>query len=241
MGLTYKPLDTIAEADIQQLVVDSVPEGRQLEYKRALPGGADEDKREFLADTSSFANSLGGDIVYGVEESAGVPIAVPGVRTNDADGEILRLETVIRSGVEPRIIGIRIRGIALTNGNIAIVVRIPKSWIVPHMVTFKNLSRFYARNSAGKYQLDVTELRSLFSFGAGLEEQVRRFRAERLSAIVSGAAPFQMREGAKVVLHLVPLGAFTLSAPLDLSNIGRHTDKMEPLYRRSTVVADTRV
>ena len=30
------------------------------------------------------------------------------------------------------------------------------------MTTFKNASKFYARNSAGKYQLDVGELRTAF-------------------------------------------------------------------------------
>ena len=42
-------------------------EGRTLDYKRTLPGSTDEEKREFLADVSSFANAAGGDIVYGID------------------------------------------------------------------------------------------------------------------------------------------------------------------------------
>ena len=39
-----------------------------------------------------------------------------------------------------------------------IIVRVPNSLNRPHMVVFKQWSRFYSRNSAGKYQLDVHEL-----------------------------------------------------------------------------------
>jgi len=42
-----KSFDQIDSMDLQQLVADRVPEGRELEYKRELPGNADEDKREF--------------------------------------------------------------------------------------------------------------------------------------------------------------------------------------------------
>ena len=47
-------------------------------------------------------------------------------------------------------------------GNQIVLVRIPRSWVSPHMVTHKGTSRFFARNSAGKYQLDVSELRTAF-------------------------------------------------------------------------------
>jgi predicted HTH transcriptional regulator len=65
-----KPLDHITEADLQALISDAVPEGRTIEYKRALPGNSDGEKKEFLADISSFANTSGGDLIYGMDESA---------------------------------------------------------------------------------------------------------------------------------------------------------------------------
>ena len=49
-------------------------ERRTLEYKQELPLESDEAKREFLSDIASFANSGGGDILYGIvdERDAGV-------------------------------------------------------------------------------------------------------------------------------------------------------------------------
>ena len=68
-----KRFDEITKADIDALVANGVAEGRTLDYKRTLPGGKDDEKREFLADVSSFANAAGGDIIFGVEEDQGIP------------------------------------------------------------------------------------------------------------------------------------------------------------------------
>jgi hypothetical protein len=54
------PLHQIDAARLEALRVDGVREGRQLEYKETLPGNSDDDKKEFLADVSSFANAAGG-------------------------------------------------------------------------------------------------------------------------------------------------------------------------------------
>jgi hypothetical protein len=48
------------------LRTNGVAEGRQLDYKEQLPISSDDDKREFLGDVTSFANTAGGDLIYGV-------------------------------------------------------------------------------------------------------------------------------------------------------------------------------
>src|SRR5690349_6232565 len=62
-----KPLDTIEKRDIEALVADRVRESKSIEYKQELPGNADKQKREFLADVSSFSNAGGGDILFGIK------------------------------------------------------------------------------------------------------------------------------------------------------------------------------
>lgn len=98
-----KVLDQIAEADILALITNSVAEGRAIEYKRDLPGTSDADKREFLADVSSFANTAGGDLIYGIEESQGTPTRIVGLSISDPDLQIRRLDDSLASGLEPRI------------------------------------------------------------------------------------------------------------------------------------------
>jgi hypothetical protein len=222
LSLADKSLDRLAEADLHTLVVNQVSEGKQIEYKLLLPGESDGEKKEFLADISSFANASGGDLLYGVRESSGIPDEICGVDASNADGEIARLESMIRDGIEPRIPGVRCVSIPLENGKLVIVVRVPMSWAAPHMITYqiRNQWRFYGRSSNGKYPLDVNELRSAFLLSETAVDEIRNFRAERLEKIEAGgqSVPFTAA-GAKIVLHLVPLQAFRQRVVYDVKSL----------------------
>jgi hypothetical protein len=210
-----KPFEQITKQDLEDLVSNAVSESRTLEYKEGLPSGLDAEKKEFLADISSFANASGGDVVYGVREqrdqdgrATGIPESVLGLGGINGDAEIRRLENIIRDGIERRINGIRVTTIAGFSRGPAIILRVSKSWASPHMVTFKSESRFYSRTSAGKYPLDVTEIRSAFALAEALPEKIRQFRDGRLCKVVAGETPLPLEETPKIVLHLVPLSAF---------------------------------
>lgn len=92
-----KPASLVSKIDIDLLVERGRIEDRTIEYKRDLPGTSDEERREFLRDISSFANAQGGDILYGIEEVAGVPTAAPGVVISNFDELRLRLQSMIHS------------------------------------------------------------------------------------------------------------------------------------------------
>src|SRR4051812_9816459 len=110
MALASIPLDQLAKEHLQGLVEGTVAEGRELEFKASV-GRDDAAKREFLADVSSFANAVGGDLLVGVAEEDGVAAALPGMTRSSVDGEILRLENILRDGVDPRIPGVQMRAI----------------------------------------------------------------------------------------------------------------------------------
>jgi len=78
MTLMSIPIDSITEDHLRSLIEDQVMELRVIEYKQELPGKRPEDKRVFLADVCSFANSAGGDLVYGMTENGGMPRELPG-------------------------------------------------------------------------------------------------------------------------------------------------------------------
>ncbi len=229
MSVFSKQFDSIVAADLQALVDNSVSETKTLEYKESLPGNSDGDKKEFLADVSSFANASGGYIIFGMKENKGEASDLCGLSLSSADGEILRLEEIIRNGVAPRIPGTGIRGIPLRSSKFAIVLRIPRSWALPHMVTFKNTSRFYSRNSAGKFQLDVDEIRATFALSDTIRERIQSFRTERLSSILAGEAPVLLPEGGKLIFHIVPFTAFDVAKIVDTSDLHDKAAKYEPL------------
>ncbi len=61
-----KLFEAIEESDLQALVDNNVPEGKTLEYKESLHSDHPTEKKEFLADVSSFANAAGGDLIHGI-------------------------------------------------------------------------------------------------------------------------------------------------------------------------------
>jgi hypothetical protein len=232
MLFSNRLLDSIEESDLQALVDNRAPESKTIEYKESLPLNDYESKKEFLADVSSFANAAGGHLIFGIKAISGEPMELCGLQNIDADAEILRLHNLIRDSIEPRIPGVSIRAVLLQTAEVAIIICIPRSWALPHMVKFQKHWRFYSRTSAGKYPLDVSELRAAFALSETTAERIRNFRIERLGMIVAGEAPVTLDEGPKIVLHITPFGAFDLAAKFDVASLARdYTDyRLNPIY-----------
>lgn len=211
-----RPLSQIDNAVLETLLTDAVSEGRQLDYKEQLPGSSDDDKREFLSDVTSFANAAGGDMIFGIRERrdaqgkpTGEPEAVVGITGLNLDAERLRLENLMRDGIAPRTARIALHEIPRGQNAPCLLLRIPKSWSGPHMVTFKNYSRFFSRNSGGKYQLDVGEIRAGFLAAETAQQRIRAFRAERIGRILANETPIRVGDGPKLIFHALPVGSTT--------------------------------
>jgi len=228
--MLVKDIEKITEADLQALIDNSVLEHKRLEYKRSLP--SDSDKKEFLADVSSFANASGGDIIYGIIEdrTTGIPKTLEGVAITNIDQEKRRLYSMIKDRIEPRIIGIDIKDIPLSNSKIALIVRVPKSWISPHRVSFKGYDKFYSRSTNGKYPLDVGELRVAFNLSEMITERIRGFREDRISKIIANETPVQLSNNAKIVLHILPVISFYPGQNYDIRLIAHDPSKLSPIY-----------
>jgi len=225
LSLQTISIDEIKEADLENLIEMSVAEGKAIDYKLDLYGNSDADKKEFLADASSLANAIGGHIVIGMKEEQGIPTELIGLPNINTDQEIGRMENLLRDGLAPRIPRVSIRAIPLNskgNNVYAIVIRIPNSWLSPHRVIIKNSNRFYSRNSNGKYELDVVELRQAFLATARVKQEIEDFRARRLGEILSNDVPVPLDDIPKLILHIVPVNILPVSGiygPTMLSNL----------------------
>ena len=225
-----KDLEQIAELDLESLKDNAVPEGKTIDYKQILPGDSDSKKKEFLADVSSFANANGGDLLFGIVESGGIPRSIDGLVITDIDQEKLRLESIIRDGIQPRIIGIGIQPIPLSNSRVVLLIRIPKSWNSPHRVIFKGHDKFYSRNSSGKYSMDVAELRVSFNLSETLTEKIRGFNLDRASKIYSSETPVPLSDTAKISLHIIPIVSFSPAQHYDIGRIASSEVRLKPMY-----------
>lgn len=222
-------IEDIKEDDLQRLKENAVMEGKTIEYKEQLPGNTDSEKKEFLADVSSFANASGGDLIYGVKEDKGIPEEISGIDIDNIDELKQRLDNMIRDGIKARIPSVAIQPVSLANGKSVIIVRILKSWISPHRVEFGGHHKFYSRNSNGKYELDVDELRDIFTSSDSITERMRLFVKERIFKIHSGETPIPLCEGPKVIVHLIPMASFTESRQYDIKPIASKPLQMKSI------------
>ena len=220
MPFSGKLITSIREADLLSLIDTKENEGKEIDYKRLLPGKSDADRREFLYDVSSFANTSGGYLIFGIEESGGLPTALSGLTDIDADAEIRRLEEMARDGIRPSIPGLRTVPVPLSAGTTAIVMQIPRSWNPPHQVTYQKAFRFYGRDSNGKYQMDIEELRTVFTRSEGIAERMQSFRADRIARIIAGDLVPTLSPGGRMVAHLLPLSAFSRTTAVDIRVFG---------------------
>lgn len=151
-----------------------------------------------------------------MEEASGVPTNLVGLEGLNLDAETLRLENLLRGSVQPRLVGVQIRQVALDNGRSALVLRIPPSFRKPHRVEYQGWNKFFVRTSAGAHEVSVDELRDLFLLSSRLEERVRAFRVDRLATLKAGLTlrPVVLRPG--IALHVVPLSAFTEARGVDV-------------------------
>ncbi len=157
-----------------------------------------------------MANAAGGSILFGIGEKGGCADALIGVDVNTIDADILRLTSILRSGIEPRSLRFAFEQIQV-NGSTVLELRVPQSFSRPHWVIAGGDLRFYVRNNAGKNPMSLDEIREAFIYDAAIIDRALTWRTERTDAIYKDSS----LDHAKIwaVLHLVPLRAFSASAP----------------------------
>jgi len=133
------------EEDLLALITNSVEESLNLEYKecRSLQK-RDTQKMEISKDISSFANSAGGVVVYGMIEDGHKPASLDeGYNPSEISKEWL--EQVFQGNIRPRINGIHIDSVDLSEthpGKVAYVVTIPQGKTAHQASDYRYYKRF---------------------------------------------------------------------------------------------------
>ena len=207
-------LDDLTEADLQRLVHDAVPEGRQLEYKQALWAETGDGCREFLRDLGSLANAQGGDLVVGMAEVDSTASNLVGIEVSNPPKLQEALENRHRSRIEPPITGIRMRWIDLANGRQALVIRVPGSLSGPHRD--RQDGHFFIRGETRKDQMGIHELRDAFVGADQLIERLHRLHAVAVDVAHRPELPFAVSDDPAAVVSVMPLDVLRARRDLDL-------------------------
>lgn len=208
-------LEHVTADFLRQLCVDRCPESGSLDFKRALPSSSDQDKQELLKDVSAFANTDGGDLVYGIKDKDGKAEVATPITDESADAAKRRLSQILDAGLEPRVQGIRFRDVEIDDGYV-LIVRVPASFDGPHCARRDNLRRFVMRNGTATSDLTYDQLRAAFDRTATLAEKARRFIEQRQQLIIDHKTPKPLMAGPIWVVHLIPIAGLAGRQSVDL-------------------------
>lgn len=142
------------KTDLERLIREEIQESLTLDYKASSALSKESRARDELCkDVSAFANSAGGQIVYGVEERRQRPTRI------DDGSEALRewVEQVIDSNIQPRIEGLIVTPIPIGQGRNAYVLTIPQALgRAPHQAPDK---KYYKRQNFQSVPMEDYEIR----------------------------------------------------------------------------------
>ncbi len=158
-----RSIDEISDTEIERLVAEHACERRYLEFKVTVNVRSDPDRLEILRDIVSMANSGGGYLIIGIRDDGKgrAQKYEPGM-IGDPDKIKRAVLALCLQHISERIDDLEIRP-RTVNGNPLLIIRIPFSARIPHMVTFQNRTDFYSRYEDGKREMTLSEIREIFN------------------------------------------------------------------------------
>jgi hypothetical protein len=149
---------------MDQMIIDGVEENLLLDYKRADSLGKTEGKKaEVTKDVSSFANSSGGALIYGVAEfnedtRRHIPERIDPIQRTEISKEWL--DQVIQM-IQPRIEGVVIHPVTISerDNTVCYVVEVPQS----HTAHMARDHRYYKRHNFNVLPMEDYEVRDVMS------------------------------------------------------------------------------
>jgi len=172
--------DEELEAWVRHLVDEQVSEGPRLDYKATIKLDRQPERIEAAKDISSFANEIGGTVIYGIPEDkqsdeTAIPCKPYGIDpVPDLES---RLENIYVDSISPRLLEWGIKKVDLTEypGKVVYIVWTPGSWLGPHMVQAYGDKRYYRRGQLRAVIMEEHELRARYERTRNLESAVEEF------------------------------------------------------------------
>lgn len=178
--LLTKPVSELTYEHIEALTSLGEPESIMLDYKKMI-SGSEHDKAELAKDICAFANSQGGYLVIGVEEKNGKPLHPPCGTERMLERQQVKewIEQVANSNIAQRV-PMEIKEIIIPNSDSCIiVVHVPMSIRMPHMVTYSRNNRYYRRifkrHQYESLPAEEYEVREMFEKGSRMIDKVMEY------------------------------------------------------------------
>jgi hypothetical protein len=217
--------DELNEGHLNRLIEHGRAEGKRLEFKsnfKFTEGGSKIDAHEIAKDVAVFANSAGGDIIYGIEERDGVAVGIlglPGVGTNEA--LMSSVQNSLRDCVSPYV-DVRCRFINVADGKSCFILRVPRSFAAPHAVKKRGDREalwYFKRGEDRALPMDEQDVRRAYNSGVDIPRQIEVFRRSRIAISDTTIAGPHFEKSVRVHAFFIPLASFVSGELLPSSRL----------------------
>jgi len=165
-----KPTSLWDETDLRALIEEAVPESDRLDYKRELTLTDGRARAEVAKDVSSFANTMGGRLIYGLAEDSRAKTGAPVRIVPLADAGLQdRLVDVIYERCTPNV-RVQMKSVSVESGY-CLIVDVPES-VAPVMVSGSGQNRFYKRYQRKSVPMNERDVRERYARLASVREVV---------------------------------------------------------------------
>ena len=188
-----KNVEDIVYKDIQLLLENKIDESDTLDYKTGKI-----DDSNLMKHVCAFANTRGGDLIFGVKESGDgrFPIEIIGLDESDISKE--RTEQIILSNIVPRL-EIKIKFIKIPDSIKSILlIRIPDSYLKPHQNNMNK--KFYKRFQSESAEMTEQEICDCYRRRFTNHDQVEQY-IEKILNYKTGLIPTDI---IKINLIIIP-------------------------------------
>ncbi|TBL69775.1 helix-turn-helix domain-containing protein [Paenibacillus thalictri] len=158
-----KPYEVWNEEDLRYLCSERIAETQRLDYKKELKLDPPRERRELLKDVTSLANSSGGIIIYGIEESKHPDLGSIGSSLNPIrDAALIDIANrVVRTHISPAL-EVYFHSIPATDGGYYLLVYVPQSIFRPHAIVWEKRLDYYIRRNQDNFPMTESEVRDMY-------------------------------------------------------------------------------
>jgi len=180
-----KPLATISDDELRALVSKHIAERQHLDFKLEFNHTLPEAVPKLLRHVASFANGGGGYLVLGIRDDGhGRAQRFEGLQGN-VESTVRRIRDLCLKHLSPRVSGLEVDH-RTVDGHALVLVRIPRSARVPHMMTFNDATEFWSRYGEGKVQMTYEEIREAFQTSPPTLHRHARLQRRRTTLVQNG-------------------------------------------------------
>jgi len=207
---------------LESLIINRIEENIHLDYKEKIGNNA-----EIAKDISSFANSNGGNIIYGIREVNNkpteiIPINQPNLRE--------KFDLIARNGIDPSL-DMRIYPIDVkvddTEGQVFLIY-VPKRYPILHQAIKRG--KYYKRTEFTSSPMSNFEIETAFKLVYNFEERINSIYQKRINELNNGEYHINIPNQTKIIIHLISIDTLISSKSFDLEILFENfKDYLRPL------------